>query len=138
MTARDRFIQSLKEDFQVQLTPLSSLIDHFLMEGTSLQSPICNLALDEETEKHMKDFREHSEKIQDVTKDFAKPIKEAIEFELVRMEDCMLYAVYQGSNATFDIMANFFSGKTLAPFLRELADHLEQKSAKDSAQECDS
>ena len=127
MTARDEFIQSLKEDFQVQDTPLSDLINQFMMEGTSLQSPICVLAMDEKTEKHMKDFREHSEKIQEVTKDLAKPIKKAIESELAQMDDCMLSAVYEGSNATFDIMANFFSGQTLAPFLRELADQVEQK-----------
>ena len=127
MTARDEFIQALKADLLVQSTPLSSLIDRFLMEGTSLQAPICNLALDEETERHKAKFREHSGKIQEIAKDLAKPLREAIECELNQMDDCMVYAVYEGSHATFDILTDFFVGKTLVPFLRELADQFERR-----------
>ena len=57
MTARDEFIQALKKDLDEQLTPLSSLIDLFLMGETGIQQSIGCLAMDEETEKHMKDSR---------------------------------------------------------------------------------
>ncbi|MDA2935559.1 hypothetical protein MYX82_14675 [Acidobacteria bacterium AH-259-D05] len=128
MTARDEFIQSLKADLQVRSEqPMSSLIDHFLMEGTSMQAPICNLALDEETERQKAKFREHSGKIEKIVKDLSQPLREAIECELNRMDDQMVYAVYQASNATFDILTEFFVGKTLVPFLRDLADQLEQR-----------
>ncbi len=129
MTARDEFIQALKEDLDVKLTPLSSLIDLFLLGETGIHQSISCLAMDEETEKRIKAFNDHSERVREIIKDFAKPIKEAIEMELVRLDDCIHSAVWRGSEATFDIMVDFFAGRTLAPYLRELADQLEQNKS---------
>jgi len=121
---RDQYIQQLKE-FIPGNDPLSVLVDALLME--EFGATVSTLSFDEETEKEIGKFAEHSDNIEAVIKDLADPISDSIQRELNRMNDCMRSAVYQSSRSMFDLLSEFFVVGTLVPFLKDLTARLEAR-----------